>query len=147
RTSRTVAGLALLAGAAGVVAYSTTALSADHQDSPTLLSTPTADINDVYTWMDGSNVVLAMTAYPGAHTGARAGTNPQYGFHTGSGSSILAPPPSKVDVIATFDSSTPQKIKLWVGTAEYVTGDPSPANGLASSDGKVKVFAGLRADP
>jgi hypothetical protein len=145
RTSRIVAALALLAGAAGVVGYSTSALSADHQDSPATMSAPTADINDVYAWTDGSNVVLAMTVYPAAPTGALFDPNVQYVFHTASGSSIISPPGSNVDVIATFDAA--QKIKLWVGTTEYVAGDPSPSAGLASADGKVKVFAGLRADP
>ena len=145
RTSRAVATLALLAGAAGVVGYSASALSADHQDSPATMNAPTADINDVYSWMDGNNVVLAMTVYPAAPTGAMFDPNVQYVLHTASGSSIITPPGATVDVIATFDAS--QKIKLWVGNAEYVTGDPSPAAGLSSADGKVKVYAGLRADP
>ena len=35
----------------------------------------------------------------------------------------------------------------WLGTDEYVTGDASAITGLTSADGKLKVFAGLRADP
>jgi hypothetical protein len=145
RTTRLLAVLACLGGVAGVVGYSASAFSADHQDSPATMSAPAADINDVYSWMDGNNVVLAMTVYPAAPQGAHFDPTVQYVFHTAAGSSIITAPGSSTDVIATFDAS--QKIKLWVGTDEYVTGDPSPTAGLASADGKVKVFAGLRADP
>lgn len=137
--------LAAAASVAAVVGYAASALSADHQDGPATTSEPPADINDVYTWMDGSNVVLAMTVYPAAPTGAQFSDNVQYVFHTASAAAGLGSTSKPVDVIATFDAA--QKIKLWVGTSEYVTGDASPTSGLASADGKVKVFAGLRADP
>jgi hypothetical protein len=137
--------LAALAGVAAVIGYSASALSADHQDSPATMAAPTADINDVYSWVDGTNVVLAMTVYPAAPTGALFDDNVQYVFHTASVASFGGANPTNVDVIATFDAT--QKIKLWVGTSEYVTGDASSTSGLASADGKVKVFAGLRADP
>ncbi len=145
RTSRVMTALALVAGAALVIGYSASALSADHQDSPATLSAPTADINDVYTWMDGNNVVLAMTVYPAAPSGAAFDPTVQYVLHTASGTSILLPPSDPVDVIATFDATG--NIKLWLGSTEYVTGNPGSSSGLTSADGKVKVFAGLRADP
>ncbi|HEY1696230.1 MAG TPA: DUF4331 family protein [Polyangiaceae bacterium] len=137
--------LAAAASVAAVIGYAASALSADHQDGPATTSEPPADINDVYTWMDGANVVLAMTVYPAAPTGAQFSDNVQYVFHTASGGTGLGATAAPVDVIATFDAT--QKIKLWVGTNEYVTGDASPTSGLTSADGKVKVFAGLRADP
>ncbi|HEY6461058.1 MAG TPA: DUF4331 family protein [Polyangiaceae bacterium] len=130
---------------AAVIGYAASALSADHQDGPATTSEPPADLNDVYTWMDGSNVILAMTVYPAAPTGAQFSDNVQYVFHTASAASGLGATADPVDVIATFDAT--QKIQLWVGTSEYVTGDASSTSGLASADGKVKVFAGLRADP
>jgi hypothetical protein len=137
--------LAAAASVAAVIGYAASALSADHQDGPATTSEPPADLNDVYTWMDGTNVVLAMTVYPAAPTGAQFSDNVQYVFHTGSAAAGLGATSDPVDVIATFDSS--QKIKLWVGTSDYVTGDASSTSGLTSADGKVKVFAGLRADP
>ncbi|HEY6461323.1 MAG TPA: DUF4331 family protein [Polyangiaceae bacterium] len=146
RTSRVLATVAVLGGCAAVVGYSASALSADHQDSPATRASPTADINDVYSWVDGDNVVLAMTIYPAAPTGALFDDRVQYVFHTSSGAGFGATS-TYTDVIATFDTSTPQKISLWVGAVEYLTGDASSANGLSSADGKVKVFAGLRADP
>jgi hypothetical protein len=144
RKSRAFAALGLLAGIAGVVAYSASALSADHQDSPATMAAPTSDINDVYSWVNGTNLVLAMTTYPAAPTGALFDDHVQYVFHTSSGAAFGAAT-APVDIIATFDSA--QKISLWVGTTEYLTGDASSTTGLSSADGKVKVFAGLRADP
>ncbi|HEY1693131.1 MAG TPA: hypothetical protein VGG39_13275 [Polyangiaceae bacterium] len=146
RTSRALATVAILGGCAAIIGYSASALSADHQDSPATLASPTADINDVYSWVDGGNVVLAMTVYPAAPAGALFDDRVQYAFHTSSGAGFGATS-TYTDVIATFDTSTPQKIQLWVGATEYLTGDPSGASGLSSADGKVKVFAGLRADP
>lgn len=144
RTSRVLALLGVLAACAGVVGYSASALSADHQDAPATRASPTADIDDVYSWMDGSNVVLAMTVYPAAPTGALFDDRVQYVFHTSSGQAF-GTTSTYVDVIATFDAA--QKLSLWVGPTEYLTGDASNPAGLTSLDGKVKVFAGLRADP
>ena len=140
--------LGILAGVASVatiIGYAASALSAAPPGGPATTSEPPADINDVYSWVDGSNVVLAMTVYPAAPTGAQFSDNVQYVFHTASAATGLGTTADPVDVIATFDAT--QKIKLWVGTTEYVTGDASPTAGLTSADGMVKVFAGLRADP
>jgi hypothetical protein len=139
--------LAAVASVVTIIGYGATALSADHQDGPATTNDPSADINDVFTWMDGNNVVLAMTVYPAAVAGTQFSNNVQYVFHTGSAAAGLGATTNPVDVIATFDTSSPQKIQLWVGNSEYVTGDPSQTAGLASADGMVKVFAGLRSDP
>jgi hypothetical protein len=137
--------LAAMASVATIIGYAASALSADHQDGPATTSEPPADINDVYTWMDGNDVVLAMTTYPAAPTGAQFSNNVQYVFHTASAAAGLGTTTNPVDVIATFDAT--QKISVWVGTADYVNGDASPTAGLTSASGKVKVFAGLRSDP
>jgi hypothetical protein len=139
--------LAAVASVATIIGYAASALSADHQDGPATANEAPADINDVYTWMDGNNVVLAMTTNPSASTGTLFSNNVQYVFHTGSAAAGLGATTNPVDVIATFSATTPQTIKLWVGNSEYVTGDPSSTAGLASADGMVKVFAGLRSDP
>jgi len=75
----------------------------------------------------------------------------QYVFHTTSGSAF-GKQTMPVDIICTFASQT--NISCWVtpsgstAAVDYVTGDPSSATtALASADGKVKVFAGLRGDP
>jgi hypothetical protein len=137
--------VAVLAGVAAGVGYATKARSADHLDSPAAVASPAADIADVYSWMDSTaaNATLVMTVYPAAPTTAKFDTAVKYALHTSSGAFGNAT--NNVDIIATFDAN--QKISLWVGTDEYVTGDASSTSGLQSADGKVKVFAGLRADP
>lgn len=129
---------------AGVIGFAGIAHSADHLDSPATKADPTVDINDLYSFMDGSNLVLAMTVFPAATTGAKFSDKVQYVIHTSSGAAFGTTTASE-DVICTFD--TAQKIQCWAGTDEYVTGDASAAAGVASADGKFKVFAGLRADP
>ena len=148
RTIATAVGVALLGGMA---VFAPEARSADHRDSDVTTADPAADINDVYTFMDGTNLVMAMTVFPFATAaGVDGGAAPafsnavQYVFHTASGAFDLAKDP--VDVICTFKSAT--SVQCWVGTADYVTGDPSvAATPLKSASGKVKVFAGLRGDP
>jgi hypothetical protein len=132
------------AGALALIGYATPARSADHLDSPAVIADPTGDITDVYSWMDTTNAVLVLNVNPAAATTAMFSNATQYVIHTASGMAF-GTTSNPVDVIATFDAA--QKIQLWVGTTEYVTGDASVAAGLASADGKVKVFAGPRADP
>ncbi|MGH7282769.1 MAG: DUF4331 family protein [Polyangiaceae bacterium] len=137
----TLAGVAL----AATLGATRLARSADHLDAPATSADPTADIADVFSWVDGSNTVFAMTVYPLAATGTTFSDSVQYVFHTQSGAAYGNVTGNDTNIIAEFD--TAGKIQLWVGANEYVTGDPSAATGLASADGKVKVFAGLRADP
>ncbi len=144
RVSRALAVCALVGTGALAVGYPRSARSSDHQDSPATIAAPAADIDDLYTWMDGGNVVLAMTVYPSAPGAAGFDPHMQYVFHTASGSAFGSTS-SNVDVIATFDEQ--QLLSLWVGTEEVVLGDASLTSGLESPDGKVKVFAGPRADP
>lgn len=132
---------AVLAAALG---YSTRARSADHIDAPGATASPAADITDVYTWMDGTNQVLVMDV-GGISAPTAFSPTTQYVFHTSSTGAFGTAGTNPVDVIATFDATG--KIQLWVGTDEYVTGDASATAGLASADGKVKVFAGPRSDP
>ncbi len=140
---------ALLATIAGtclavVIGYSGLARSADHLDAPATTAEPTADINDLYTWMDGTNAVFAMTVFPNAPAAAKFSDATQYVIHTSSGAKFGAAT-SKEDIICTFDAA--QKISCWLGTDDYVTGDASATAGLTSTGGKFKVFAGRRADP
>jgi hypothetical protein len=142
---RTIAvTLSAVVCALGAVAYSMSARSADHQDSPATTADPTADINDVYAFMDGANnAVFVMTVYPNAPTGAMFSNTVQYVMHTSSAATFGATS-NPVDIVATFSPS--QNISLWVGSTEFVTGNASVSGGITSADGKVKVFAGLRAD-
>ena len=131
---------------AGVLLHKA-ARSADHMDSPAVTTDPTVDINDLYTWMDGNDVVLAATFYPAAPTGALFSDSAQYAFHISSGAAYGATT-KNYDIICTFTGTTaPQTANCWGGTDEFVTGNPSATSGISTADGKMKVFAGLRADP
>jgi hypothetical protein len=136
---RAAPALALMVGVSS-------ALAADHLDSPAVKADASTDITDLYTWMDGTNAVFVLNVSPLATTASKFSTAAQYVIHTTSTDKFVGgATPKPADLIATFDSAG--KIQLWVGTSEYVTGDPSATGGLASADGKVKVFAGLRDDP
>lgn len=145
RASTWAAALSGGATLAAILAYGGFARSADHLDSPATKLDGTVDINDLYAWMDGNNFVMALTVLPVAPvTGAKFSDKVQYVFHTQSGATF-GTTSTDFNVICTFD--TAQKIQCWAGTDEYVTGDASATTGLSSSDGKFKVFAGVRADP
>lgn len=66
--SMTAAGFSFIALAAALVLYSSGPVrSSDHQDSPTMISRPGADITDVYIFpspVNDKNVVLAMDVHP-----------------------------------------------------------------------------------
>ncbi|MEJ7599327.1 MAG: DUF4331 family protein [Kofleriaceae bacterium] len=149
--------LAYLGGVAGAgivaaLVATQTGYAADHLDSSTLATNPLADLNDVYTWMNGdaSKVNLAMTISP-ADTGRAFGPDVQYVFHvtSKSGLGVLVPDGKETRVICTFASST--SAECWIaddsGTKDYVTGDPSNTAGITSTSGKVRLFAGRRSDP
>jgi hypothetical protein len=146
---RHIRALAFLAGAAAVLGYPATARSSDHGDSPAVQADETTDINDVYAWMsDATHVTLVMTVEFDAPPGAMFSNAVRYVFHTASAAAFNpALPTGGTDIIATFDTSASQKVSLWVGTSEYLTGDATGAAGMMSTDGKVKVFTGPRADP
>ncbi len=133
--------------AVGLVAtMATTAFAADHRDGDAVKLDPAADINDVYTYMNGNNVILAMTVSPFADATAKFSDATQYVFHVTSYDSFGGTKSKSTDVICKF--TVAQVATCWVGTADYVTGDASNATtGLTSASGKVKVFAGPRADP
>lgn len=133
-----------------VVSLAPRARSSDHQDGPQARLDPAADIADVFAWMssDGAKAYLVMDVFPFAPATAGAAkfsTTAQYVFHTQSRPSLTAPAASSTDVICTFDAA--QAISCWVGAADYVSGDASATQGIASASGKVRVFAGLRNDP
>lgn len=136
--------LAALGCAAAVIAFGRPAQSADHLDSPAAKADPAADINDVYSWMDGNNAVFAMTVFPAATTAAKFSDKIQYVFHTSSAATFGAAATNH-DIICTF--AVDQTAKCWSGSTNYVTGNAGATSGITSSDGKFKVFAGLRADP
>jgi hypothetical protein len=130
--------------ALGVVSMASVALAADHLDGPQVTNDPAADLTDVYSWVQGGKIVLALDATPLATAQSKFSDKVQYVFHTTSGSKF-GETTTNVDILCTFD--TEQKVSCWIGDADFVSGDASGIDGISSQSGKVKVFTGLRDDP
>jgi hypothetical protein len=147
--------LAFLGGAAGLGLLALLATqrghAADRLDSPMVASTPMADINDVYAWMDGTNLNLAMSVSPSDDDTRAFGPDVQYVFHVHSrrGIGIDEGQGTETRVICTFESSTSAQCWVVAGsvTRDYIKGDPSHTDGIVSQSGKVRLFAGRRSDP
>lgn len=131
-------------GFIATLAMASTAVAADHLDSPGPKMDPAADINDVYGFTDANNLVMAMTVFPVADATSKFSDSVQYAFHLDTGVQFGETTES-MDVICTFDAA--QMISCWVGSKDYVTGDASAQGGITSESGMLKVFAGLRGDP
>jgi hypothetical protein len=141
-----------------VGSFSAIARAADHGDGTSsgiaLALDPAADINDVFSWMsaDAAQVNLAMTVFPGATATSKFSDAVKYVFHTASLSAYLGAE-VKRDIVCTFTNSSPQVASCWLvdpadgSVKEYLSGNAGAAAGVASTDGKMKAFAGLRSDP
>ncbi|HEX9578651.1 MAG TPA: DUF4331 family protein [Myxococcales bacterium] len=134
--------------AAAVVAalLAPVALAADHTDGPQATADPAADITDVFAWTssDGTKLNLIMNVFPAATAAAKFSNAVQYVLHTQSHPGFGQAAAATEDIVCTFDTS--QRVSCWAGT-EYVNGDASSTSGIASGDGKLRVFTGLRDDP
>lgn len=147
--------LAFLGGAAGLGLLALLATqrghAADRLDSPMAASTPMADINDVYAWMDGTNLNLAMSVSPSDDDTLAFGPTVQYVFHVHSrrGIGIDEGQGTETRVLCTFESKTSAQCWVLAGTMtrDYIKGDPSHPDGIVSQSGKVRLFAGRRSDP
>lgn len=129
-----------------VVLFTVPAWAADHRDGPGVKADIAADINDVFAWMspDAARVYMVMTVFPFATAEARFSDTVQYVFHTNSGAAYGQANSPEVNVICTFSAA--QQITCRVGNLT-VAGDASNPAGLASQDGRLRVFAGRRNDP
>ena len=121
--------------------------AADHIDGPQASADPSADITDVFAWMtpDAERVILVMDLVRNADVGSRFSDSVQYVFHTTSRPSFGATPSGDVPVICQFDPQ--QRVSCWAGNAAFVTGDASSLSGITSTNGRLRVFTGLRNDP
>jgi hypothetical protein len=133
--------------AAAMLVVAQVAWAADHIDGPQAAADPAADITDAFAWMtpDAGKVILVLDLTRNADTGSRFSDGVQYVFHTTSRAAFGDAPSSDVPVICQFDAD--QTIECWAGTDAYVTGDASGTGGITSSNGRLRVFAGLRNDP
>lgn len=149
-----VAVLTVLAGRTGQGRAATPEVrtkAAPRASAPTVASTPMADIADVYAWMADPYLNLIMDV-SSLDDGAQAfGPSVTYAFHLTSkaGRGVFIATGTETRVICRFDSNT--AVACWVvsgdATKDYVAGDPSRTAGVASTTGKLRVFAGRRSDP
>jgi len=145
-TRKKFATLVLGLAALGLLSRASTR-AADHVDGPAASADPAADITDVFAWMspDAAQMYLVMDVVKNASTTSRFSNTVQYVFHTTSKASFGATTTASFDIICEFDVSG--QIRCWAGTAEFIGGDASGLAGIATQDGKFRVFAGLRDDP
>jgi hypothetical protein len=138
---------ASILGAMALVFSCQVALAADHIDGPQAAADPAADITDAFAWMtpDAQKVILVMDLTRNADTGSRFSDSVQYVFHTTSRASFGATPSADVPVICQFNDQ--QRVSCWAGNAAFVTGDASGLQGITSTNGRLRVFTGLRNDP
>lgn len=133
---------AVIAMGAGLIAR---VQAADHGDSPRAVSEPAADIADLYAWMDETdpeklNLIMTL-AGAGAFSDAV-----DYVFHVNSDDDGPLGPTPQVETLITcsFDGSGAVTCE---GGGSSASGDASDEEGITSSDGNLRVFAGLRDDP
>lgn len=121
------------------------ATAADHADGPATTSNPDGDITDVYAWVDpgGGKLNLILNWFPDAPGAALLSDAVLFAFHVDS-MPMFGGSSTRTDIICGFDAD--ERISCWAGE-EYVSGDASDAAGIASTSGRLRVFAGDRNDP
>lgn len=132
-----------------MLTVASSALAADHRDAPATKADPTTDINDVYAFIDGTKVILAMTVLPAAEADAAFSDAVQYVFNLETGTEFGAGIETK-KIICSFAADQMATCYLGVPGDEaedMVMGDASAESGIMSDVGKIQVFAGMRADP
>ncbi len=139
--------LVVALGVLGLAIAPPAARAADHLDGPAVLTDPSTDITDVYTWMDGGKLVLVMDVSPVATATSSFSDSALYVFHITRRDTFVATAATETTIVCKFASNT--SVTCWPGedAAEVTSGDASATTGLASASGKFKVFAGLREDP
>lgn len=122
------------------------ALAADHVDGPTAAQDPTADIADLFAWMndDASKVNLILTLATLEVPSATFSDAVVYAFHVNSSTAYGEAQTETLVRCAFYDVD---RIECWAGDDVYVEGDPTAEAGLADGDGRIRVFAGPRSDP
>lgn len=128
------------------------AMAADHRDGGAAQADPSSDINDVYAFMNGENLVLGMTVSPFADADATFSDAVQFVWHVDTWNAFTdsiagIDPALQTTVQCEFDAA--QMIQCWIHrdgeNLDYIMGDASSEEGIATDSSQV--FAGLRSDP
>jgi len=131
-------------GVATLGLLASNAVAADHGDGPAVQTDPATDITDIYSWMTPDNAKLILIMDVAGEFSA----NHLYAFHVSRQANaepaLLTVPSDETLVVCRFESTT--SVECWAG-GDYVTGDPSPNDGISSTSGAIKVHAAEHADP
>jgi hypothetical protein len=117
------------------------AFAADHRDGPLATSDPTADINDVYPFInpnDPSELIVAVTVVPVANSNSRFSDVVEYKLHLDNGANSGT---------TTFTCTFPDDAtRVSCGNATGSLSASGPLN-RTNANGNLRVWAGLRDDP
>jgi len=146
KRTRLLWGAAATVAAVAGVGLAVELRAADHKDGPSVTADPASDITDVYAWTsaDKATVNLVMDVYPNAPATAKFSDQTLYVFHLNS-AAAYGMPATAAQIVCGFDVA--QTVSCWLGNTKLAAGVASAATGLASADGKFKVFTGPRDDP
>lgn len=145
-----------LCAVSGAVALSCAwgaATAADHIDAPFTTGTPNADINDLYAFTRGDNVVLAMTIHPFADATTRLNPDYLYQFKFDTDQDNLEDLVLQVRAQGTGDNQTYSIAGPASPEFTGATGNTAAPSRLTSTfntttnDGQLTAFVGLRDDP
>ena len=120
------------------ILLSTWAIAADHRDAPAVTNDPTADINDLYAFMNPNNadeLILVLTVFPFADENARFSDAVSYNFLIENNLN------QTFEISCVF--SADQFMNCFGPSGIQVEG---PVGTIAQS-GSFRVFSGLRDDP
>ncbi len=125
------------------------ALAADHADGPRASIDPASDITDVFAWSspNADRVHLVMCLARNASPSSRFSDAVRYVFHTTSAPAYGAAASGELDIACVFDRNQKLHCRVDGNPSLRVQGDASVEEGIATTDGRLRVFAGLRNDP
>jgi hypothetical protein len=115
--------------------------ASDHIDTPTVTADPRADIGDLYAWIsrDGERLNLVMTI-----VGQSFSDELSYSFHIDSGRRF-----GRTSSSVTLDCRVgpSDHVDCTLGQLDRVSGNAGRSEGIISTDGHFRIFAGPRDDP
>lgn len=134
-------GAVALGLAAGLVAP--VARADDHRDGTVVVARPDADLTSLYAWVSGPQRETKLNLILGVQFD-ELGDDLQYVFHVGSGLDYQT---ITDEVLILCQHGLDRQTECWVGDELYLKGDASTPAGLATPDGRLRIFVGLRDDP
>lgn len=134
---------------ASLAGMATNVSGADHRDSPINISNPTADINDVYAFRNGNNLVVAISANPliaPSDNATRGVFDPtvQFQIHVDRNGDLSD------DQLVTIRGTTRAStivLDMMGGSIDAAVTPPNSDTPIITEKNGIKVFAGLRDDP